>query len=246
MAGRRKPRTRSYGLTVGAVELAVTHRRTGRVTFRAKANGTVTVSAPRSWSKTQVEAIVRDHLPQIRRLREKAQGPEEVRGLRKAYGRLAPGDVVRVWGRPRTVVVEEGPEPTVELSDDILRFRGMTDGDERRAAFQGLLRRELLEKLPDVRRRAEERCGVAATHWTVRPMVSRWGSCRYETGRITLNLDLACHDPAFLELVVVHELCHLIGHDHGIVWQAAIDRALPRWRELQGRLDDEGIWLPKG
>lgn len=43
---------------------------------------------------------------------------------------------------------------------------------------------------------------------------SRWGSCAYQRGEITLNAYLIHYDIAFVEAVFIHELAHLVVPNH--------------------------------
>ena len=47
----------------------------------------------------------------------------------------------------------------------------------------------------------------------VQHMPKRWGSCTPK-GKIILNPELIKAPRACIEYVIIHELCHLIHHDH--------------------------------
>lgn len=230
----------------------VTRRKTSRVTVRADRYGCVRASVPTRFSRAQAERCLRSLDPAAVEHLKEALPDERAADALAAYGRLDEGDTVQVWGRPRQVRHRQPPtgkRPRVVLEDDAVTFYLGTgssgDGDLRRRLFEGLLRRELEKALPRARERAEGSVGVATGPWTVRRMTSRWGSCRYEKGRISINLDLATHDPACLETVAVHEVCHMVAHDHGPAFQELMDRCDPGWREVQHRLDEEGVRLPR-
>lgn len=238
-------RTRRFSLNVRGITVEVTRRRTSRLSVRAHGDGRVTCSCPLSMGRGQVEQLLDSMGETIAALRERALGPEGERRIREAVAHLCEGGMVPIWGRERRVRLNGGAAAAIELTDDELILAADLDEAARGRALDQLLRREVSEAMGPVAARAEALLAVRASHWTVRPMVSRWGSCRFETGRITLNSDLALHDPIYLELVVCHELSHLVGHDHGPTWRAAMDRCLPGWRELQARLDEEGIRLSR-
>lgn len=54
---------------------------------------------------------------------------------------------------------------------------------------------------------------VAPNSIVLRSMPTRWGSCT-PTGKIILNPELIKAPKGCIEYVIVHELCHLIHHDH--------------------------------
>lgn len=78
--------------------------------------------------------------------------------------------------------------------------------------------------------------GVRPGKLAYRNMVSRWGSCNVETGRICINVQLAAQPPECLEYVVVHELCHLLEPSHGPRFKALMDAFLPDWRQREAKL----------
>jgi predicted metal-dependent hydrolase len=80
---------------------------------------------------------------------------------------------------------------------------------------------------------------VRYTRLTVRGQRGRWGSCS-SSGALSFNwrLVLAPHD--VLDYVVVHEVCHLVEHNHGpAFWRLVMERR-PDFRESKEWLDDHG------
>lgn len=69
----------------------------------------------------------------------------------------------------------------------------------------------------------------------VKKMRTRWGSLS-QRGYINLNLALMQLPPELVELVVVHELCHLKHFDHGAGFKALMSEALPDWRSRERQL----------
>ncbi len=73
---------------------------------------------------------------------------------------------------------------------------------------------------------------------TIRKMKTRWGVCNVKTKRITLNLELIKKDIKYLDYVVVHELSHLIHHNHGHEFWSLVGRIVPNYKELRKELNN--------
>ncbi len=71
---------------------------------------------------------------------------------------------------------------------------------------------------------------------TIRSMSKRWGSCT-PSGRIILNTELIKAPKGCIEYVIIHELCHLIHHNHTKSFQILQSRMLPDWRKWKDRLE---------
>jgi len=73
-------------------------------------------------------------------------------------------------------------------------------------------------------------------HLSLRQMPTRWGSCTAK-GRIILNPELVKAPKACIEYVIVHELCHLIHHDHTQRFIDLQTREMPEWEKWKNKLE---------
>jgi predicted metal-dependent hydrolase len=71
---------------------------------------------------------------------------------------------------------------------------------------------------------------------SIRQMPTRWGSCTAK-GRIILNPELIKAPKACIEYVIVHELCHLIHHDHTQRFLDLQTREMPEWEKWKNKLE---------
>jgi hypothetical protein len=71
---------------------------------------------------------------------------------------------------------------------------------------------------------------------SIRQMPTRWGSCT-ANGRIILNPELIKAPKACIEYVIVHELCHLIHHDHTQKFLDLQTREMPEWEKWKNKLE---------
>lgn len=68
-------------------------------------------------------------------------------------------------------------------------------------------------------------------------MKVQWGSCS-PAGRITLNPLLVKAPRECIDYVLLHELCHLLHHNHSPKFYSTLDRHMPRWRAIKEKLDN--------
>jgi len=71
---------------------------------------------------------------------------------------------------------------------------------------------------------------------SIRTMSKRWGSCT-PGGKIILNTDLIKAPKGSIEYVVIHELCHLVHHNHTKPFFNLQNRMLPDWKKWKDRLE---------
>ncbi len=69
----------------------------------------------------------------------------------------------------------------------------------------------------------------------VKKMRSRWGSLSSK-GYINLNIKLMEFDPAIIEMVVVHELCHSHYFDHSANFYRLMAEKLPNYKTIEAQL----------
>ncbi|KTT16527.1 M48 family metallopeptidase [Pseudacidovorax intermedius] len=73
-------------------------------------------------------------------------------------------------------------------------------------------------------------------HTRLQFMTVQWGSCS-PSGRITLNPLLVKTPRECIDYVLLHELCHLLHHNHSAKFYRTLDRHMPNWRAVKERLD---------
>ncbi len=90
--------------------------------------------------------------------------------------------------------------------------------------------------------RIEELIGRLKKHTPVKPKVAlkrmpkRWGSCSVK-GRILLNPELIKAPSDCIDFVIMHELCHLIEHNHSPAFYNLLTKAMPDWKKRKAKLE---------
>ncbi len=70
-----------------------------------------------------------------------------------------------------------------------------------------------------------------------RNMPTRWGSCTPK-GKIILNPELIKAPRGCIEYVIIHELCHLIYHDHTRKFIELQTKEMPDWEKWKMKLEN--------
>lgn len=82
----------------------------------------------------------------------------------------------------------------------------------------------------------------APRRFRFKPMRSQWGSLAPD-GTVALDLALVLARPSAFEYVLVHELCHLLHHDHSPAFWAQVEARFPAWRDERAYFRTEGTRL---
>ena len=95
-----------------------------------------------------------------------------------------------------------------------------------------------------VRERVEQLIAASAladrvTGLTVGDQRTRWGSCS-RGGTLSFSWRLVLAPPAVPDYVVVHELCHLVHHDHSRRFWSLVAEHRPAWRTQATWLKQHG------
>jgi predicted metal-dependent hydrolase len=92
--------------------------------------------------------------------------------------------------------------------------------------------------------KAKERMRDEIEHWAtkigakpkrvqIQRMTTKWASCS-TTGRICFSTELLDEPAAFREVVIVHELLHLLVPNHGKLFKSLMNAYLPEWQRRIG------------
>lgn len=207
--------------------------------------GRVRIAAPVSMGDESIRLAVVEKLAWIKRQRAAfAQQP------RQSTREMVSGESHYFLGRRYRLRMREQEGPArVEIRAlrmlDLYVRPGSTP-EKRLEVLQDWYRAQLREQIPRLATKWQKKLRVQARHWNIKKMKTKWGSCSIEARRIWLNLELAKKPVRCIEYIVVHELVHLIEHNHGDRFTALMDRHMPDWRhrrlELQTSMLSAEDW----
>lgn len=228
---RRSTPPVSHHLEVGETRIPVYVIVEGRKDCRVSIGKTGIRVRVSSWlSKEERERQVRDLLGWAeRKICDNGWKHEEPRRIYR------PGEVLALNGSFYRIDVEPGSAGAVEATiqpgrigfrvGPDLRVEERTEGMSEAAA--GAARRYFL---PEVAQRVDElnerHFGRPYDRIRLKHNRSNWGSCSVQ-GNLNLNVRLLLAPPAVFDYVIVHELAHLVEHNHGPRFWKLVRGAMP-------------------
>ena len=196
----------------------------------------VTVDVPNGFNEDEVRDALRSKARWIIRQLDEF---EDYHPLPTPY-KFISGETFVYLGRQYRLKVEQGGKAPAKLRGRFLHVTVPERSDDKavRSAVDSWYR----ERADDVFRRYLASCmtvagrhGVNEPFLTIREMRTRWGSCS-AAGRVTLNLRLIYAPVHCIEYVVMHELCHLVHHDHSPQFFRLLTRCMPDWKKRRAVL----------
>lgn len=148
------------------------------------------------------------------------------------------GEAFPYLGRNYRLKVEHGPFTPVKLLQGRLVVQ-MPESDQQpymiRNAIVRWYKRQAEQKIREKVKRYAPIVGVEPTGVNIKTFKSRWGSCTAK-GELEFNWRIMLAPNRMVDYVVIHELCHLIHHDHSPEF----------WREVYRVMSDYQVcreWL---
>jgi predicted metal-dependent hydrolase len=201
------------------------------INLRIHRDGSISVSAARSVPLSRIEDFV-------------LQNSERILACLEKFSKAKPpsyrdGEKVSILGRTLTIRTSgDGRCAFVSGDELVVPIRAQHESEIEK--YIDKLKKKICEEnvLPLCRMHFsyfEER-GIPFPQIKFKKMKSRWGSCNKGTGVVCFSSHLASLPTALIELVVVHELAHLIQADHSRQFYALLSKLLPDHEERRKAL----------
>jgi len=211
--------------------ILITSRRRS-LAIQVKPDAAVIVRAPHGTTPARADALIAERIAWIVRHRARFLAASPVADATSPHADGAP---LLFLGVPCTLTLTRGAKTSVMLTEDRLTVTLPDPGDSSAvaAAIERWLHRQAIvyfgERLIVWSARTAALGIPAYDKLTVRAMRTRWGTCS-SARRVTLNSRLIHLDPALIDYVIAHELCHLQIMNHSRTFWALLSRLLPDWK----------------
>ncbi len=216
------------------IQYELTRKPVRNINLRVKEDGTLRISANSRVSAARIEEFIISEqgfisraLDRIKARSEKSASTAE---LLKWLGAEYP---VRVFSSSRECAVLEQQEMRVFTRDP--------QPEHVQKMLRGWLAEnftQLCRELNDEVRRSLEESGLKPppTRIAIKDMKSRWGSCTWAKGHISINFRLYAYPRDTVLSVFWHEYAHYWHHDHSARFYAFLEEHYPEYRRWNSLL----------
>ena len=203
--------------------------------------GKVYIMVPMGLSQVAIESLVMNKTRWITEKLTHQQSllalPAKVFSTGEAYGYL---------GSEYVLTIVTGVRPTIKLDQHQLIVTVRDQSLDNVAIIKALLinwyKQQAVVALKLKTQHYAALIGVHPTSITIKTYKARWGSCSV-SGAIQFNWKLMMAPESIVDYVVVHELCHLLHHNHSPAFWAAVAHYCPDYRVHSAWLKRHGARL---
>jgi len=194
-------------------------------------DGVVNVVVPTSLSENRIEGLIKSRTVWIRQ--KLTEQNERVPVKPKEY---VNGENFTYLGRNYRLKLDENAKGDVKLKDGYLvvpykKGVSQSENDEHiKQALEAWYQKLAHKKLSEKTKRYAAILGVEPTSVDVKNYTARWGSCS-ANGHVSYNWKIIIAPHAVVDYIVVHELCHLIEHNHGPKYWKQVANVVPNYME---------------
>lgn len=225
-------------ISLHGLQILVQYKLVKNITLRIKADNQIQLSVPYKISAMQLHSFLNEKEEWLRaKLAGREQQPE-----RYIMGEIPfDGAHIWLWGEKLRCCFEIDKKAGISFwqTPDCLRFIAPHEltAEQKLELVESWYMYQIREEGRRLLESWQKKMGVSYKGLKVHTMKTRWGSCNVRSGRINLNALLACWPPDCLELIVVHELTHLLETAHNKRFYDIMAQYLPDWQSRKQLLE---------
>ena len=146
------------------------------------------------------------------------------------------GETFSYLGRNYRLKVLSGDIPSLKLRGGYLEVNTSGSSETQKEQVRSLLldwyREHAQKRLEEKTHRYAQVLQVEPNSVSVKDYKSRWGSCSTK-GDVCYNWRIVIAPHRIVDYVVVHELCHLLEHNHSAIYWRHVERIIPDFQKCR-------------
>ena len=204
---------KEYDININGLNIHITKKKIKNINLYIKTpDGKVVVTAPLRVSDEYIKSFILRKWDWIIKHRERV-----IKSVQQLYGNSYK-DNIDGADKETSSQKEINSQNKIIISDEELQL--------------------LKDKIREYANKWEPVIGVKCESFTIRMMKTRWGSCSVNKHTIRINSLLVKKPEKCLELVIVHELVHMLEPRHNKVFKDYMTRFLPDWKQTEKLLKE--------
>jgi predicted metal-dependent hydrolase len=227
------PILNSRQIEIAGIKILLTQKKIKNLHLKiCPPNAEVKISAPPYYSIFQIEKFILDKASWIKKSQEKIQKMRDEGKIQMPL-KFVSGEQHYLSGEKfKLTVFRNADFNKIGFGEGVVEIwvKGQSKLEERQKLFDDFYREHLIKKIPQLIKKYEEKMGVEVAKFKIRKMKTRWGSCNFVERKICFNSELAKKTPEFLEMIVVHEMVHILEKNHNRRFYSLMDEFMPEWK----------------
>lgn len=232
-----------YLTEIANIPVTITKKRVKTLRLYVYPDGRVRVCAPLFFTEERIISFLKEKAEWIEKKRSEFSDRVE-----KACGRspLRSGDKLYFLGKEYTLKIREGTRSMLEIfgGEAVLNLKkeafSKDDEEEKERVINAFYKKELEKIAGKFLKECEGLTGLNSSAFCIRNMRTRWGSCNFNTRKITFNLQLIKVPPRLIEYVALHEVLHIKIPNHGESFKTLLSFYMSDWRKRRKELSECG------
>ena len=213
----------------------LTRKSVKNINIRIKNDGIVYISAPFRADKAYIESVLEKNAPKIRKSIEKLKNTPKI-------GEKTPVSM-RFLGKEYDLKYIEKNKEFSDINGNF--FEISTRVSHTYENITAIIKNWQIKKCMSIYKKINDEVyadfikkGYKIPHAqiTIKDMKSRWGSCNFVNGRISMNLKLCEYEKCCIYSVFYHEYMHFIHHDHSKNFHRDLNAIFPDYEKCHKML----------
>ena len=193
----------------------------------------IKVRVPKGLSDSRVRDLIVKKSPWIKRKLKEAELTAPTKPKE-----FVSGETFSYLGKNYRLKVLSGDTPSLKLRGGYLEAKisisgsSETQEEEVKSLLMDWYRRHAQQRLEEKTDRYAKALQVEPNSVSVKDYKSRWGSCSTK-GDISYNWRIVIAPHRIVDYVVVHELCHLLEHNHSAIYWRHVERVISDFQKCR-------------
>lgn len=215
-------------------------KRIRKIYIRVKPEGVI-VTAPVGVTLQEIEECLNYDAQDILRAKERMEKKVAVAAEKKKQ--LSENQQLEFLGGNLPFEIVQAPQSKTVFGDNglVLYMKDVHSAEEREQLIDKFYTEQCKKLFPKLLQEQYKNFlhyyAIPVPKLKIRDMKTRWGTCNIMTADVTLNKKLIRAPKQVIEMIIVHELSHLVERNHNARFYGIMTTVMPEWKMYEDHLE---------